>query len=84
MSTILSSDVGTDVGVEAQIRERIEVDLDAVSGKLPDRDAIAWHAYLAALAEWGVINHPSHARLLNLLPKISDPNPIEAIMLGRK
>lgn len=74
----------TEVGIETQLKERIELDLDAFNGEMPDRDAVAWHAYLAALAEWDVISHPSHGRLLNMLPKVKDPNPIEAIILGRK
>lgn len=84
MSTALSTDVSTGFEIEEQLEERIQIDLNSFEDNLPDRNLIAWHAYLAGLAEWGVISHPVHGRLIKLLPQIEDLSPVEAIVLGRE
>lgn len=84
MSTTLSTDVSTGLEIGEQLEERIQLDIDTFKGNLPDRNAIAWHAYLAGLAEWGVISHPVHGRLIKLLPQVEDLSPVEAIILGRE
>jgi hypothetical protein len=61
----------------------IQADISAFQGRLPERYAIAWHGYLAALVEWQMIAMPLHSKLSNLLPKVSDPNPIMTIFSGR-
>jgi hypothetical protein len=67
----------------AQLHYRIQCDIDAFEGKLPERYSIAWGAYLAALVEWRIIDLEAHERLLSLLPKVSEPDPVESILLGR-
>ena len=79
MSTIL--EIG--VTVEAQIENRIELELRGFNHAMPERNAIAWHAYLAGLAEWSVIDFQTYQRLVKLLPKLGQPDPIDAIILGR-
>ncbi len=51
---------------------------------LPERFSIAWHGYLTGIAEWKVIDRDSYDELIKLLPKISEPDPIERILLGRE
>jgi hypothetical protein len=69
--------------VAEEVRLRI---LDEVAhfggGALPERVAIAWDGYLAALLEWGLLTVAEHAELVDLLPAIPD-NPVLAIFLGR-
>jgi len=79
MSTILEA-VAT---IEAQIESRIELDLQAFNNRMPERHTIAWHAYLAGLSEWSVIDFQVYQRLVKMLPKLERPDPIDAIMLGR-
>ena len=70
--------------IEEQLRIRIQADVDAFNGDLPERYALAWHGYLAGVVEWTAISFDAYGRLLGLLPKISDPNPIDTIFLGRE
>lgn len=64
------------------LRLRIQDELDHFSGEMPERVAICWDGYLAALLEWGLISAADHACLIGMLPKVSD-NPVMAIFLGR-
>lgn len=58
---------------------RIKNDLDYFKGKMPERNATAWHAYLYALLEWGWINQPTFDRLAQLLPPIADDPTLDII-----
>lgn len=80
MSTILE----VTATVEAQIENRIELDLHGFKQAMPERNAIAWHAYLAGLAEWSVIDFQTYQRLVKLLPKLEQPDPVDSIILGRE
>lgn len=64
-----------------EMQDRIGRDARHFGARLPKRHAIAWHGYLAALIEWGLISTDDHARLTKLLPQIAS-GPIEAILLG--
>lgn len=64
-----------------ELCSRIQRDIDRHDGKLPQRDAIAWDGYLAALIEWGLISVADHAKLSEMLPTIKN-NPAIQIMLG--
>jgi hypothetical protein len=66
-----------------ELRGRIQRDLEHFGGKLPERVAISWSGYLAALIEWGMISVADHKQLCALLPHIDD-NPAVAILLGRE
>lgn len=74
----------TRVDVLDELKYRIQSDIDAFEGKLPERYALAWHGYLAGLLEWGVIDIPSYDELFKLLPSIQEPNPIATIFSGRE
>ena len=65
-----------------ELAGRIGRDVKHFGGVLPERQAIAWRGYLAALIEWGVIDVDRHDRLGRLLPPIVD-DPVVQILLGR-
>jgi hypothetical protein len=67
-----------------QIKYRIQVDIDHFGGSLPERFAIAWDAYLAAMLEWQIITTEIYDNLVSLIPEISEPNPVLTIFLGRE
>lgn len=66
----------------SELRGRIQSDIDHFDGKLPERFAIAWRAYLAGLLEWGVIDVPAYDGPSALLPSVPD-DPAVAILRGR-
>jgi hypothetical protein len=66
----------------SELRDRLQADVDHYGGVLPERVAIAWSGYHAALIEWGLISIPDHDRLAELLPPIDD-NPVYDILVGR-
>ena len=65
-----------------EISLRIRADLTHFNGVMPERNTIAWRAYLAALLEWDVIGLEHYDGLVALLPTIGD-DPAQAILLGR-
>jgi hypothetical protein len=69
--------------IEEELNHRIGVDVRHYKGTLPERVAIAWRGYLAALLEWGVISIQAHDRLVKLLPDIEN-DPVVDILLGRE
>lgn len=69
--------------IASELRGRIQADLRHFGGALPERQAIAWRAYLAALLEWNVLPLASHDELRGYLPPIED-DPVPAILLGRE
>ncbi len=69
--------------IAKEIKSRINADAQALSGNLPERFALAWHGYLAALLEWQIIGIPQYDELFEVLPEIDDPNPITTIFTGR-
>jgi hypothetical protein len=62
--------------------KRINVDLAHFKGAMPERNAIAWYGYLAALIEWGLLEVHEYDTARALLPVVDD-NPIVPILLGR-
>ena len=64
------------------LQDRIQDDIDHYGGTLPERVAIAWSGYIAALLEWGLISVGDHDRLTWILPPIDD-NPVHYIFVGR-
>lgn len=74
-----------DVTVLEHLQQRIQADIVAFGGDLPERYAIAWHGYLAAVLEWrgSIIQMEGYNRLTNLLPPVTFPNPILTIFTGR-
>ena len=70
--------------ITKQLKIRIQNELSYFNNNLPERFSLAWHGYLTGLAEWKVINRDSYDNLIKMLPKISEPDPIETILLGRE
>ncbi len=67
--------------IEKELETRIKADINHFEGDLSERYALAWNGYLAGLYEWGLIERYHY--LVNLLPKISRPDPILEIFEGR-
>jgi hypothetical protein len=64
------------------MRDRIQREISHFGGTLPERVALVWDGYIAALLEWGLITVSQHKELSDMLPDIPD-NPVMAIFLGR-
>jgi hypothetical protein len=65
-----------------ELKFRIQGDIEHFHGVLPERTAIAWRAYLAAVLEWEVLDVSQYDRLVVLLPAVTD-DPAVAILKGR-
>lgn len=61
---------------------RLQMDIDHAAGILPERVAIAWAGYYAALLEWDLISRENYFRLADMLPELHD-NPAGQILAGR-
>jgi hypothetical protein len=66
-----------------EIKDRIKSEMSHFGGTLPERVALVWDGYLAALLEWDLITPAQHKELSGMLPEIPD-NPVMAIFLGRE
>jgi hypothetical protein len=62
---------------------RIQSDTQALGGTMPERFALAWGGYIAGLYEWKIIELKTYKKLLDLLPKVGEPDPILTIFTGR-
>ena len=65
-----------------ELRTRIHRDIDLFGGALPERCALVWDGYLAALLEWGLLSPSDDFALQAMLPRCDD-NPVVSILLGR-
>lgn len=63
------------------VRFRIQEQIDYFGGVLPERHAIAWGGFLAALLEEGILVHQHYIELTNMLPEIPEPNPIADVFI---
>lgn len=63
-------------------RDSIQNDIDHFGGQLPERYALVWDGYIAALVIHDLITIAEHARLAAMLPKIEN-NPVITVLLGR-
>jgi hypothetical protein len=62
-----------------ELRFRIQNDIRHFNGQLPERNAIAWRAYLCGLLEWAKIERQAFDQLLESLPSVS-PDPAEFLV----
>lgn len=69
--------------IAKELEERIQTDIKHFKGNLPERYALAWHGYIAGLYEWNVLELGWYRRLVEVLPKTNEPDPIAEIFLGR-
>jgi hypothetical protein len=68
--------------IAAELMHRIDADIEHSGGTLPERTAIAWRGYLAAMLEWNVITVEQYDTLLARIPPVHDDPAIE-ILRGR-
>lgn len=73
----------SDTPTLGELKDRIQREISHFGGVLPERVAIAWDGYLAALLEWNMISPAEHKEASGMLPEIPD-NPVMAIFLGRE
>ena len=74
--------MATSKDVSAELSHRIDADIVHFDGALPERVAIAWRGYLAAMLEWDMIPVADYDALLARIPPVDD-DPAVAIMRGR-
>ena len=67
--------------ITENVSYRIQEQIDHFRGVLPERYAIAWGGYLAALWEKGMLTFDDYRSMGRLLPKIAAPDPIEDIFI---
>ena len=75
--------MSTTVDLNDLTEHRVLAELDAFGGNMPERYALVWHGYLAALMERGLIDPQVYKRLHDALPKIEEPNPLITLFEGR-
>ncbi|HEU4730061.1 MAG TPA: hypothetical protein VFT22_19320 [Kofleriaceae bacterium] len=68
--------------IVAELSHRIQADIDHFGGTMPERSAVAWRGYLAAMLEWNLIPVAHYDQLLAKIPEIMD-DPAIAILRGR-
>ena len=68
--------------VASEIAYRIQADIDHFGGTMPERTALAWRGYLAAMPEWNLIPLSHYEQLLAKIPDVGD-DPSVAILRGR-
>jgi hypothetical protein len=65
-------DIPLDRGEIDELRFRIESDTSHYKGKLPERNSVAWRAYLYGLLEWAMIDRRTFDELVQLLSPVSE------------
>lgn len=68
--------------ISAELLYRINADIEHFGGKMPEKTAIAWRGYLAAMLEWNLILPAQFDALTARIPSIDD-DPAVAILRGR-
>lgn len=68
--------------IAAEIAYRTQADAGYFGGTLPERNAIGWRSYLAALLEWDLISISQYDSLRERIPPVED-DPAIAILRGR-
>ena len=70
--------------IAGELEVRIIADVKHFKGNLPERYSLAWHGYIAGLYEWSFITQEHYAKLFDILPRLSEPNPVAEIFTGRE
>jgi hypothetical protein len=68
--------------ISAELLYRIQSDIDHFGGTLPEKTAISWRGYLAAMLEWNLIPLDRYEALLARIPQVDD-DPAITILRGR-
>ncbi len=69
--------------IVGEVTQRIDDELAFFSNNIPERNAIAWRGYLAALLEWSDIEIAQYDQLLTMVPEVEN-DPVIDIFLGRE
>ncbi len=64
-----------------EVRYRINEQIAYFGGVLPERHAIAWGGFLAALLEEGILDYLHYGELVDILPKVPEPDPVADIFI---
>ena len=78
---MLVNDPANSERVRKNLRHRIQQQINYFGGVLPERHAIAWAGFLAGIFEGGVLDFRHYNELVDMLPKIAAPDPIEDIFI---
>ena len=70
---------GASTQVSTELHSRIQQQLNAFQGHLPEDYLITWDAYLLSLEKWDVIDRSDYTQLVSLLPPISGSDPVARI-----
>jgi len=69
--------------VSKELADRIQADIDYFGGELPEKTAISWRGYLAAMLEWQLLSVFEYRQLLEGIPSVEDDPAID-ILKGRE
>lgn len=69
--------------VFSELSYRIQADIDHFGGGMPEKTAITWRGYLAAMLEWNLLPVAQYDALLARIPPVND-DPAVAILMGRE
>ena len=76
-----TNDMANSERVRKGLHHRIQQQIDYFGGVLPERHTIAWAGFLAGVFEEGVLDYRHYSELVDMLPKISAPDPIADIFI---
>lgn len=79
--TYLTEDPVRSNEITQNVSYRIQEQIDYFGGVLPERYAIAWGGYLAALWEKGMLTLDDYRSMVHLLPDVPAPDPIADIFI---
>jgi hypothetical protein len=68
--------------VSVELAHRIQADIVHFGGTLPEKVAISWRGYLAAVLEWNVVSPEQYDELIAIVPGVHD-DPAVSILKGR-
>ena len=74
--------MATNKDISTELGHRIDADIVHFGGVLPERNAIAWRGYLAAMLEWDMIPVAAYDELVARIPPV-DEDPSIVILRGR-
>ena len=74
-------DMANSERIRKGLRYRIQEQINYFGGVLPERHAIAWGGFLAGIFEEGILDVRHYDELVDMLPEISNPDPIRDIFI---
>lgn len=74
--------MATSHDIAAELSYRIQADVEQFGGAMPERTALTWRGYLAAMLEWNLLTPADYDALVAKIPPVAD-DPAVAILRGR-